>query len=98
MVWVQVSREDEVLCQRVMVQMFRDTFCDGRTGVIGVENRFPMPVPVSRLEQGKIQRRESHEEDQGNLSEGKWIFCFVFTHSNNMRSVHSPVPGCSGQS
>jgi hypothetical protein len=29
---------------------------------------------------------------------GKWIFCFVLTHSNNMRSIHSPVTGSYGLS
>jgi hypothetical protein len=50
------------------------------------------------LEHWKIQRTESPEEDSGNLSSGKWIFCFILANSNSMKSVHSLVPGCYGLS
>jgi hypothetical protein len=46
----------------------------------------------------RIQRTESHEDDYGNLYYGKSIFCFVRTHSNSIRSIHSLVPGCYGLS
>jgi hypothetical protein len=48
MVRDQVSRDDEMLFQRVMVHIFRDTFCNMWDGVIGMDDHFSMTAYIPK--------------------------------------------------